>query len=190
MGNGHFNDFFADFNSIKVRLERTEQGRTEVYHPFQFHKGTIRTFFPCCLCPWLQPFQFHKGTIRTCSQNSPLYRLDIFQFHKGTIRTIDNDQFMIGSFIFQFHKGTIRTWLLLRIMLLILNFNSIKVRLELVIVHLMVKVSLFQFHKGTIRTSKPASEPALRTKFQFHKGTIRTGSLRSYTIALRGISIP
>ena len=55
----------------------------------------------------------------------------------------------------------------------ILNFNSIKVQLELNILKVMQSKTKFQFHKGTIRTNI-----MLRIKFvdvfQFHKGTIRT----------------
>ena len=34
---------FANFNSIKVRLERTWTHCSTESHEFQFHKGTIRT---------------------------------------------------------------------------------------------------------------------------------------------------
>ena len=33
------------------------------------------------------------------------------------------------------------------------GFNSIKVRLKLLMVHLIVSFRLFQFHKGTIKTT-------------------------------------
>ena len=32
-----------NFNSIKVRLERSGSGHSDASVPFQFHKGTIRT---------------------------------------------------------------------------------------------------------------------------------------------------
>ena len=75
------------------------------------------------------------------------------------------------------------------------HFNSIKVRLELFMLHKLIEPVLFQFHKGTIRTlpANPPSAPPdnfnsikvrleLRfamtiihiVRFQFHKGTIRT----------------
>ena len=82
-------------------------------------------------------------------------------------------------------------------MLLLSYFNSIKVRLELIIKVLIYALSLiFQFHKGTIRTKlqnqiqelnanfnsikvrlEPTSVLVLLNQihqFQFHKGTIRT----------------
>ena len=37
------------FNSIKVRLEPEEPQPGETAQEFQFHKGTIRTFFECTL---------------------------------------------------------------------------------------------------------------------------------------------
>ena len=36
--------------------------------PFQFHKGTIRTFLLFVFSLFLMLFQFHKGTIRTQQQ--------------------------------------------------------------------------------------------------------------------------
>ena len=55
----------------------------------------------------------------------------IFQFHKGTIRTSCS---AACQFPFQFHKGTIRTFLTKKPITLSVYFNSIKVRLELVVV--------------------------------------------------------
>ena len=37
--------FVKDFNSIKVRLELAPAGVVYTYLGFQFHKGTIRTFW-------------------------------------------------------------------------------------------------------------------------------------------------
>ena len=57
--------------------------------------------------------------------------------------------------------------------ILITNFNSIKVRLEQAAglnPYLMMK---FQFHKGTIRTWI-RRERKIGRQFQIHKGTIRT----------------
>ena len=36
----------GNFNSIKVRLEQTGEGVAGEKHVFQFHKGTIRTKLP------------------------------------------------------------------------------------------------------------------------------------------------
>ena len=98
-------------------------------------------------------FQFHKGTIRTRSVQSLDELSVLFQFHKGTIRT--NFVNVSGNHIsvFQFHKGTIRTDFSVAICLVILYFNSIKVRLELVAFPLYTVEIAFQFHKGTIRTA-------------------------------------
>ena len=58
----------------------------------------------------------------------------LFQFHKGAIRTCMKYHIQINGYIFQFHKGAIRTaggtWLRSNSS----NFNSIKVRLERLVV--------------------------------------------------------
>ncbi len=79
--------------------------------------------------------------------------------------------------LFQFHKGTIRTIDKYMNKLNLTNFNSIKVRLELMQDELPLKSSVFQFHKGTIRTSYPRMREGPYLQFQFHKGTIRTNHL-------------
>ena len=97
--------------------------------------------------------------------------------------------------VFQFHKGTIRTVGIRTEIPLILDFNSIKVRLEQFVQRFKCTQNLFQFHKGTIRTLMQLQYPLFSTyfnsikvrleqvvriyvsellKFQFHKGTIRT----------------
>ena len=53
---------------------------------------------------------------------------------------------------FQFHKGAIRTCLLILALLLLLHFNSIKVRLERILYLQGHGTTIFQFHKGAIRT--------------------------------------
>ena len=99
--------------------------------------------------------------------------------------TLPNDDIIIASF----ELGSKEIYSLL-------DFNSIKVRLELDIRNGRVAASEFQFHKGTIRTLlllfysflrsnfnsiKVRLEPfknkkptTLKSRFQFHKGTIRT----------------
>ena len=100
-----------------------------------------------------------------------------------------------GSAAFQFHKGTIRTIAPQKNVQRRLNFNSIKVRLELADRICDLIDDPFQFHKGTIRTLpslrcistilyfnsiKVRLEPTedriadRKIVFQFHKGTIRT----------------
>ena len=53
---------------------------------------------------------------------------------------------------FQFHKGAIRTILSIKLIMTNINFNSIKVRLELNLNSLLMSATIFQFHKGAIRT--------------------------------------
>ena len=76
----------------------------------------------------------------------------LFQFHKGTIRTVDAVDFLASLCLFQFHKGTIRTIVVFRYWIMLIYFNSIKVRLELFGVWQEIGRLSFQFHKGTIRT--------------------------------------
>ena len=58
---------------------------------------------------------------------------------------------------------------------LILHFNSIKVRLELLDnFKNSVFDNKFQFHKGAIRTISSAALNYANESFQFHKGAIRT----------------
>ena len=70
-----------------------------------------------------------------------------------------------------------------------LDFNSIKVRLELESTVQNHCVRIFQFHKGTIRTHKENTDMEIAIKFQFHKGTIRT-SLNEKCSSHKKISIP
>ena len=119
---------------------------------FQFHKGTIRTNSSVSTLRWSFLFQFHKGTIRTFEPsntrrqrayfNSIKVRLEqlgvddtlgfeVFQFHKGTIRTGSGVKLSLFLVKFQFHKGTIRTKTFTVGEPGLVNFNSIKVRLEL-----------------------------------------------------------
>ena len=93
---------------------------------------------------------------------------------------------------------------------LLLNFNSIKVRLEPELKTSYDRYDGFQFHKGTIRTKEEREKlaksvnfnsikvrlelfAAVRSyqvnEFQFHKGTIRTHFFCSYTMQCV-ISIP
>ena len=60
------------------------------------------------------------------------------------------------------------------VLLLLKDFNSIKVRLELLASDILTYLNKFQFHKGTIRTLSQVHFLALSNIFQFHKGTIRT----------------
>ena len=62
------------------------------------------------------------------------------------------------------------------LLILILNFNSIKVQLKPYQQHKGLIDKLFQFHKGTIKTPVDAFQH-VRIKFQFHKGTIKTNQV-------------
>ena len=58
---------------------------------------------------------------------------------------------------------------------LIVYFNSIKVRLKLVNRNIeRLRIPEFQFHKGTIKTWVQRKHHTGVHKFQFHKGTIKT----------------
>ena len=97
-----------NFNSIKVRLERTFTSKLlsewKNFNSIKVRLELLKNRSP----HWLQTFQFHKGTIRTARRksdaeafwhfNSIKVRLELphrkpshphpwFQFHKGTIRT-------------------------------------------------------------------------------------------------------
>ena len=80
-----------------------------------------------------------------------------------------------SSQAFQFHKGTIKTYTPASAMVLVRNFNSIKVRLKLFKDSTTWRLFLFQFHKGTIKTPESKCKINIVYKFQFHKGTIKTG---------------
>ena len=62
------------------------------------------------------------------------------------------DKSVFKTPIFQFHKGAIRTKDGVTLAVDKLDFNSIKVRLELILKILLMSTDIFQFHKGAIRT--------------------------------------
>ncbi len=99
------------FNSIKVRLEQiSEISENDIFDDFNSIKVRLEHFSYGQLLPGIT-FQFHKGTIRTAFYRSQELLSSEFQFHKGTIRTLFT---------------ALRSYFLL-------NFNSVKVRLEQVI---------------------------------------------------------
>ena len=98
---------YKHFNSIKVRLKLRNA------------TGIVGDLL----------FQFHKGTIKT-GQSVLTLVFEKFQFHKGTIKTIQARINQMASSAFQFHKGTIKTNSNTLTKLLVLYFNSIKVRLK------------------------------------------------------------
>ena len=55
---------------------------------FQFHKGTIKTYYMSLREILVYVFQFHKGTIKTTKKFITISIVSLkFQFHKGTIKT-------------------------------------------------------------------------------------------------------
>ena len=122
---------YSHFNSIKVRLELSiAVCRFTMSSYFNSIKVRLEPVSRFILSSHHNLFQFHKGAIRPPC-NSPLCPTHIFQFHKGAIRTV-------GS------------WMLVHPSLL--NFNSIKVRLERNMRANFHTQPIFQFHKGAIRT--------------------------------------
>ena len=142
------------FNSIKVRLELSlSQCKLRVRFYFNSIKVRLEPIHTLRNRYKTIPFQFHKGTIRTYeevgSNNTPRR----FQFHKGTIRTL-LPHFIIILFL-HFNSIKVRLELLNAAIQLkfISNFNSIKVRLERLYWLFVLTHHKFQFHKGTIRTA-------------------------------------
>ena len=125
---------FANFNSIKVRLELSSRSRTSNAVWFQFHKGTIRTWGRNHYLHQKQYFNSIKVRLELPRMSRTTLPM-IFQFHKGTIRTWHNIINRKGICEFQFHKGTIRTPLKDESFAFRLYFNSIKVRLERCLTH-------------------------------------------------------
>ena len=77
--------------------------------------------------------------------------------------------------LFQVHKGAMRTAMSKPSCATMVNFNSIKVRLELVQRYVRTSAKdKFQFHKGAIRTDAAVPQGCELCQFQFHKGAIRT----------------
>ena len=141
----------TNFNSIKVRLEHEIVSYILSGVLFQFHKGTIRTIFAIPRCRQYKYFNSIKVRLERLVL-FPVLFYPSFQFHKGTIRTLLRYFFYLLAKEFQFHKGTIRTNPYPTLCRRLVNFNSIKVRLELLILCYIHQRLQFQFHKGTIRT--------------------------------------
>ena len=114
--------------------------------------------------------------------------------------------------VFQFHKGTIKPIRPILITFILIDFNSIKVQLSLLLLVHHEALSVFQFHKGTIKpgltfiflsvlrlfqfhkgTIKPEltqDSAALNKRFQFHKGTIKPRDPLNHNHVIPKISIP
>ena len=147
---------------------------------FQFHKGTIKPATLGNQYPVKLLFQFHKGTIKPSGRyrqlsgwrsfNSIKVRLNLyakpqrelvqeFQFHKGTIKPPDTRPFFAIAMTFQFHKGTIKPVVCKVLQMVLLCFNSIKVRLNHRSTWKCGRQVLFQFHKGTIKPQRVFENP-------------------------------
>ena len=118
------------FNSIKVRLELIDEDTKETVTIFQFHKGTIRTWW--CL----------MSSVWWCHFNSIKVRLEPAEKFYKAVSHLD----------FNSIKVRLEHSPLLMVVRTLTYFNSIKVRLEQGYVRLDDGEMLFQFHKGTIRT--------------------------------------
>ena len=66
--------------------------------------------------------------------------------------------------VFQFHKGTIKPIRPILITFILIDFNSIKVQLSLLLLVHHEALSVFQFHKGTI---KPMSTYSSYVSFSY-----------------------
>ena len=142
----------CDFNSIKVQFEQPSIISISRWIIFQFHKGTIWTYYEyegysengdfnsikvqfermktMLEEELIKTFQFHKGTIWTWWFCCLLPSICLFQFHKGTIWTARPSSSVLPLMTFQFHKGTIWTEFCSEQEITRLHFNSIKVQFE------------------------------------------------------------
>ena len=120
------------FNSIKVRLElKLSTDTTAVLAQFQFHKGTIRTITGFLEAKWNGYFNSIKVRLELTFLIVICLRLRYFNSIKVRLELEAagiNPYLMLE---FQFHKGTIRTAIAVQKYKEIQYFNSIKVRLEL-----------------------------------------------------------
>ena len=120
------------FNSIKVRLKHTRDGRSRnLASPFNSIKVRLKpeAIQLRKVCTF---FQFHKGAIETNTSSTTSVRGAIFQFHKGAIETSVHRRWNNYRSRFQFHKGAIETKFSTVTASSVKTFNSIKVRLKLV----------------------------------------------------------
>ena len=119
---------------------------------FQFHKGTIKTDSSYSYQYYSANFNSIKVRLK---QKMPLCFRRMYQhFNSIKVRLKRYLEYKTGfdRVQFQFHKGTIKTTHLLLHIIYHINFNSIKVRLKLLLLPCFRQTLLFQFHKGTIKT--------------------------------------
>ncbi len=100
---------FRRFNSTTVQLiQRTK--KTTILSSRCFNSTTVQ-LIPGSnhICTTKKWFQFHNGTINTWWNTKMKKTLNKFQFHNGTINTYDSQWRGRISQVFQFHNGTINT---------------------------------------------------------------------------------
>ena len=98
-----------------------------------------------------------------------------FQFHKGAIRTVEFSHLLGVELNFNSIKVRLELHIRLFFQVYIRDFNSIKVRLELHI-RLFFQVYIRDFNSIKVRLEQLCGESlAHGSLFQFHKGAIRTG---------------
>ena len=140
---------------------------------FQFHKGAIRTS-PCSSLN-VKFFDFNSIKVRLEQDILKPLQEGFIYFNSIKVRLeLISCQICRGFASFQFHKGAIRTLAGDFVWPMYENFNSIKVRLELLLLLLLMK-RLLHFNSIKVRL-EPGSVPStsMSNSFQFHKGAIRT----------------
>ena len=125
-----------NFNSIKVRLNLLRQPSQSCIQAY-FNSIKVRLNLDIWVRTWaVRGFQFHKGTIKPSEPVLKAIQSDKFQFHKGTIKPVFSTADTVTKTGFQFHKGTIK---------------------PLATMRWTLRIKLFQFHKGTIKPPKRKS---------------------------------
>ena len=141
------------FNSIKVRLKRWCPTDGSPLLPFQFHKGTIKTYDADFILIIMTYFNSIKVRLKPVIRLTTADDYPLFQFHKGTIKTRAVIERIRRVFDFNSIKVRLKLQGSSRGLSVHPNFNSIKVRLKLWRFWRQTKNGiLFQFHKGTIKT--------------------------------------
>ena len=127
------NEAKRNFNSIKVRLNLMSlRYDNEAKRNFNSIKVRLNLGKPRHRIKKYQ-FQFHKGTIKRV-QHPKQHRLQEFQFHKGTIKP-NRSWLYTSPMLIDFNSIKVRLNLEIAgfAPVTIKNFNSIKVRLNLLI---------------------------------------------------------
>ena len=87
-----------------------QDGLLEGLTIFQFHYGTIKSYYQSSTGKPSTFFQFHYGTIKRAGNEKRRQYLELFQFHYGTIKSLRSVLISYRLFpCFQFHYGTIKS---------------------------------------------------------------------------------